>query len=113
LVCILVDHLPILGCFIIAPSRFPHGGLRHKLPKRKKRMKLLAMTFALCTALPAQAGGPVIIEEPFESAPAPTLSPGEKLALAAGLIVVGAMIFGGGSDDCPCLTPDEGGQCTC
>lgn len=77
-------------------------------------MKLLALTLSLCTALPAYAGGPVIIEDPSEGSPAAILSPGEKLALAAGLIVVGALIFGGGgSDDCPCLTPDVGGQCTC
>ncbi|HLQ20121.1 MAG TPA: hypothetical protein VK146_14190 [Tabrizicola sp.] len=78
-------------------------------------MKLLAFTLALCTAMPAQAGGPVIIEEPPEEGrPAVILSPGEKIALAAGLLVVGALLIGGGgSDDCPCFTPDEGGQCTC
>lgn len=80
-------------------------------------MKLLAMTLAVCTALPAQAGGPVIIEEPVEEGnPALLLSPGEKIALAAGLILLGAALIGGGggSDtNCSCFTPGEGGQCTC
>ena len=79
-------------------------------------MKLLAIALTLCTALPAQAGGPVIIEESGEeSAPAALLSPGEKIALAAGLILLGALISSGGGSDsaCSCNTPDEGGQCTC
>lgn len=76
-------------------------------------MRLLAMALVLCTSLPAQAGGPVIIEEPYEMEPAALLSPGEKIALAAGLILIGALIGAGGSDDCPCNTPDEGGQCVC
>lgn len=77
-------------------------------------MKLLALTFALCAALPAHAGGPVIIEEPYEAEPVAMLSPGQQIALAAGLILVGALIFGGGhSDDCPCNQPDDAGQCTC
>jgi hypothetical protein len=76
-------------------------------------MKLLAIVLALSTTLPAQAGGPVIIEEPPEGAPVARLSPGEKIALAAGLLFLGALISSGGSDDCPCNTPDVGGQCTC
>jgi hypothetical protein len=81
-------------------------------------MKLLAITLALCTALPAQAGGPVIIEEPVEEGnPAALFSPGEKIALAAGLILLGAALIGaggGGSDsNCSCFTPEEGGTCTC
>lgn len=78
-------------------------------------MKLLALALTLLTALPAHAGGPVIIEEPPEEGnSAVFLSPGEKIALTAGLILVGALLLGGGgSDDCPCNTPGEGGQCTC
>jgi hypothetical protein len=76
-------------------------------------MKLLALALAICTAMPAHAGGPVIIEEPEEGRPQVLLSPGEKIALTAGLILLGALVLGGGSDDCPCNTPDEGGQCTC
>ena len=38
----------------------------------------------------------------------------EKIALAAGLILVGALLFGsGGSDDCACKNEVEGTQCTC
>ena len=85
-------------------------------------MKLLALTLALCTALPAQAGGPVIIEEPVEEGnPALLFSPGEKIALAAGLIILGAALIGSGGgggggvvpDNCSCFTEDEGGVCTC
>lgn len=77
-------------------------------------MKLLALILTLTAAVPAHAGGPVIIEEPYEAAPTVMLTPGEKIAIVAGLIVLGALAFGGGgSDDCPCNTPDEGGQCIC
>jgi hypothetical protein len=77
-------------------------------------MKMLAMTLVLITPLAAQAGGPVLIEEPFETVPAPAFTPGEKIALAAGLILVGALLFGsGGSDDCACKNEVEGTQCTC
>jgi hypothetical protein len=80
-------------------------------------MKLLAIALALCTALPAQAGGPVLIEEPVEEgAPAALFSPGEKIALAAGLILLGAALIGGGGgsdSNCSCFTADESGVCTC
>lgn len=77
-------------------------------------MKLLAMILVLCTPLAAQAGGLVIIEEPFETVPSPAFTPGEKIALAAGLILAGALLFGSrGSDDCACKNDVEGTQCTC
>lgn len=78
-------------------------------------MKLLALTLTLLVAVPANAGGPVIIDEPPEEGrPVAILSPGEKIALTAGLILIGAFLLGGGgSDDCPCNTPGEAGQCTC
>lgn len=77
-------------------------------------MKVIALAVVLCVPLQAHAGGPVIIEEPYENLPTPALSPAEKIALAAGLILVGAFILGsGGSDDCACNTRDEGGQCVC
>ncbi len=78
-------------------------------------MKLLALTLTLLVAVPANAGGPVIIDEPPEQgSPVAFLAPGEKIALTAGLILVGVLLLGGGgSDDCTCNTPDEGGQCTC
>lgn len=64
----------------------------------------------------AQAGGPVIVEDAYEAEPAPKLTPGEKLAIAAGIIIVGALIVGGGgSGDCTCNDlPDDGGEsCGC
>lgn len=78
-------------------------------------MKLLALTLTFLLAVPAHAGGPVIIDEPpEEGSPVAILSPGEKIALTAGLLLVGAFLLGGGgSDDCSCNTPGEGGQCTC
>ncbi|MES2814498.1 MAG: hypothetical protein V4720_06350 [Pseudomonadota bacterium] len=78
---------------------------------------LLPLALAAALALPAQAGSPVIIEDAYEAEPAPGLTPGEKIAIAAGLIVVGALIFGGGggSSDCACTDQPEdgGGACTC
>lgn len=78
-------------------------------------MKLLALALAVFTAIPAHAGGPVIIEEPPElGRPAVIFSPGEKIALGAGLLLVGALLLGGGgSDNCSCNTLGETGQCTC
>jgi hypothetical protein len=77
-------------------------------------MKMLAMTLILFTPLAAQAGGPVLIEEPFETVPSPALSPGERIALTAGLILVGALLFGsGGSDNCACNSDAESSLCTC
>jgi hypothetical protein len=54
-------------------------------------MKLLALTLSIGLAIPVNAGGPVIIEDPEEGAPVALLSPGEKIALAAGLLLVGAL----------------------
>ena len=66
---------------------------------------LIALTLA---ATPLHAGGPVIVEDAYEAEPTPKLTPGQKLAIAAGLIVVGALILGGGGgSDSPCNTPDE------
>lgn len=77
-------------------------------------MKIIALAVVLCIPLQAHAGGPVIIEEPYENIPSPAFSPGEKIALAAGLILVGALILSsGGSDDCACNSIDEGSQCVC
>lgn len=78
-------------------------------------MKLLALTLTLLAAMPVHAGGPVIIEEPpEEGGPVAVFSPGEKIAFAAGLILVGALLLGGGgSADCTCNSPDEEALCTC
>ena len=39
----------------------------------------------------------------------------QKIALAAGLLIVGALIIGnGGGSDCACNSPDDGGgTCGC
>jgi hypothetical protein len=78
-------------------------------------MKLLALTLSLLLAVPVYAGGPVIINEPpEEGSPVAIMSPGEKIAITAGLLLVGAFLLGGGgSDDCSCRTPGEDGQCRC
>lgn len=80
-------------------------------------MKQILLTAALLAPLPAIAGGPVIVEDAYEAEPAPKLTPGEKIALAAGIIIVGAMILGGGggSDACTCNDqPEDGpGSCGC
>lgn len=81
-------------------------------------MKTLFLTATLF-ATPVIAGGPVIVEEAYEAEPVQTLTPGEKIAIAAGIILVGALIFGGngGGDaiDCACndQPEDGGGSCTC
>ncbi len=81
----------------------------------------LLTTFALIAtfAVPAIAGGPVIVEEAYEAPAAPRLTPGEKIAIAAGLILVIGLVAGGGSGGpaaCACNgdePPDGGGSCAC
>ena len=58
---------------------------------------LIALTLA---ASPVAAGGPVIIEDAYEAEPAPKLTAGEKLAIAAGLLFVIALASGGSPDIC-------------
>ena len=70
-------------------------------------MKLLTAAFLLAFATPTFAGGPVIVEEAYEAEPAPKLSPGENLAIAAGLILVIGLIAIGGGDD-PVTPPPAG-----
>ena len=63
-------------------------------------MKHLALLTALTlAATPVAAGGPVLIEDRYdtESEAAPKLTAGEKLAIAAGLLLVIALASGGGS----------------
>lgn len=77
---------------------------------------LAALTGISLLTLPANAGGPVlIVEDAYEAEPVPKLTPGEKIALAAGLLIVGALIIGnGGGSDCACNSPDDGGgTCGC
>lgn len=66
-------------------------------------MKRLALILALTTALPAHAGGPVVLEDPEVTAPAKR--PCLIGCLAAGIIVVGAIAILAGNDD-TCFGPD-------
>lgn len=70
-------------------------------------MKALPLILTLALALPATAGGPVLVEDTTDTAaPAPGLTPGEKVGLAIlGLIIIGAIASGGGGD-----TPAPGGK---
>jgi hypothetical protein len=63
-------------------------------------MKALALILILALAVPATAGGPVLVEDTTETAaPAKALTPGEKVGLAIlGLIIIGAIASGGGGD---------------
>ena len=81
-------------------------------------MKAIILTAAILAAAPAHAGGPVIIEDAYEAEPAPKLTPGETIAIAAGLLILGGLLLGNGGGDgpaaCTCNdTPDGGGQCGC
>jgi hypothetical protein len=68
-------------------------------------MTRLALILALALALPATAGGPVIIEDPAEAAPLVRSHNNRLVPILFGLAVA-AIILGGGSDS-PCNTPDE------
>ena len=59
--------------------------------------KLLLISMLLVS--PAYAGGPVIVEDAYEAEPAPRMTAGEKLAVAAGLLLIIAIASGGG-DNC-------------
>ena len=68
-------------------------------------MTRLALILALALALPANAGGPVIIEDPAEAAPLVRSHNNRLVPILFG-IAVAAILLGGGSDS-PCNTPDE------
>ena len=68
-------------------------------------MTRLALILALALALPAIAGGPVIIEDAYEAAPLVRSHNNRLVPILFGLAVA-AIILGGGSDS-PCNTPDE------
>ncbi len=79
-------------------------------------MKTLALILAMTAAIPAHAGGPVIIEEAYEAEAPQKMRPGDKIALAVlGIVVLGLIAGGGkgGSDLCngdePVPTPEPGG----
>lgn len=68
-------------------------------------MKTLALILALALALPATAGGPVIVEDAAEAAPLVRSHNNRLVPILFGLAVA-AILLGGGSDS-PCNTPDE------
>lgn len=68
-------------------------------------MTRLALILALALALPATAGGPVIIEDAYEAAPLVRSHNNRLVPILFGLAVA-AILLGGGSDS-PCNTPDE------
>ena len=74
-------------------------------------MTRLALILALALALPATAGGPVIIEDPAEAAPLVRSHNNRLVPILFGLAVA-AILLGGGSDS-PCNgdepTPEPGG----
>lgn len=69
-------------------------------------MQKIFLAIALATALPAHAGGLVVIEEAAEAAPAPKLKPFEKAALVAGVLLLIGIAASGGSDNCNGETPE-------
>lgn len=78
-------------------------------------MKTLALILAMTAAIPAHAGGPVIIEEAYEAEAPQKMRPGDKIAIAVlGIVVLGLIAGGGkgggdvcnGQDDVP--TPEPG-----
>ena len=68
-------------------------------------MKAILLTAAILAAAPAQAGGPVIVEDAAEAAPV-VRDRGNALPLILLGLAVAAVVLGGGSDS-PCNTPDE------
>ena len=68
-------------------------------------MTRLALILTLALALPANAGGPVIIEDAYEAAPLVRSHNNRLVPILFGLAVA-AILLGGGSDS-PCNTPDE------
>jgi hypothetical protein len=68
-------------------------------------MTRLALILALALALPAIAGGPVIVEDAAEAAPLVRSHNNRLVPILFGLAVA-AILLGGGSDS-PCNTPDE------
>ena len=68
-------------------------------------MTRLALILSLALALPAQAGGPVIVEDAAEAAPLVRSHNNRLVPILFG-IAVAAILLGGGSDS-PCNTPDE------
>ena len=68
-------------------------------------MTRLALILAIALALPANAGGPVIVEDAAEAAPLVRSHNNRLVPILFGLAVA-AIILGGGSDS-PCNTPED------
>ena len=80
---------------------------------------LTAATGIALLTNPSFGGGPVIVEDAYEAEPAPKLTPGEKIAIVAGILIIGGLLIGSGGSDgpaaCACNDqPDDGGtSCGC
>ena len=74
-------------------------------------MTRLALILSLALALPANAGGPVIVEDAAEAAPLVRSHNNRLVPILFG-IAVAAILLGGGSDNChggdPEPTPEPG-----
>ena len=68
-------------------------------------MTRLALILSLALALPAHAGGPVIVEDAAEAAPLVRSHDNRLVPILFG-IAVAAILLGGGSDS-PCNIPDD------
>lgn len=71
-------------------------------------MKHLALILALTAAIPAHAGGPVLIEEEYTVAEPQRVNP---LVIVGGLLLIGALVSGGGDDDAPAPPVKPGPAC--
>ena len=74
-------------------------------------MPRLALILSLALALPAHAGGPVIVEDAAEAAPLVRSHNNRLVPILFGLAVAAILLGGGGSDPCQWdePTPDDGG----
>lgn len=74
-------------------------------------MTRLALILSLALALPAHAGGPVIIEDAAEAAPLVRSHNNRLVPILFGIAVAAILLGGGGSDPCQWdePTPDDGG----
>ena len=67
-------------------------------------MKKLALILALTTAIPANAGGPIVLEDPEVIAPRDTAE--WVLPVVIGAVILCALACGG-SDDAPVVQPPK------
>ena len=75
---------------------------------------LAALTGISLLTLPANAGGPVIVEDAAEAAPVVRDRNNALPLILLGLAVAAVVLGGGGGSDCTCNSPDDGGtSCGC